>query len=102
MVSRYFHIRPVNFKKKYNGATVKVTGDLDYPGQVDVQVVFCSNKDLYCKKTGRDLVDVAKIKIVPLRYLPSELARIEDGVVGVELENKMDFLFALRYFLPKE
>ena len=99
-VVRYFHLRP--FMEMKGGATVKVTGDTENPAQVDVQWTKCSRKDMFCKKTGRVLSDKAPVKIVPLRYLPNELARIEDGVYGVELDNKNDFLFAMRYFLPKE
>ena len=47
-------------------------------------------------------MSAAKIKVVPLRYLSNELARIEDTVYGYELDNKQDYLFAIRYFLPKE
>jgi NADH:ubiquinone oxidoreductase subunit D len=102
-VNRYFHIRtPDSAKKKFTGATVKVSGNTEYVGHVDVQVTFCSKKDLYCKATGRAKADAAPIKVVALRYLPNELARIEDHAFGFELENKQDFLFAMKYFLPKE
>lgn len=102
-VKRYFHIRPsAGVKGKFNGATVCVTGETDVPAQVDVQVTFCSRKDMFCKKTGRVNAEKAPIKIVALRYLPNELARIEDGVYGQEMDNGNDFLFAMRYFLPKE
>lgn len=102
-VVRYFHIRPTaGVKGKFNGATVQVIGDTEMAAQVDVQVTFCSRKDMYCKRTGRKLAMSAPTKIVPLRYLPNELARIENAVYGYELENGNDFLFAIRYFLAKE
>lgn len=102
-VQRYFHIRPqAGVKGKFNGATVMVTGETDVPAQVDVQVTFCSRKDMFCKKTGRIAAAKSPVKIVALRYLPNELARIEDQVYGYELQNGNDFLFAMRYFLPKE
>jgi NADH:ubiquinone oxidoreductase subunit D len=102
-VVRFFHIRPAaGIKGKFNGATVLVVGDTEYPQQVDVQVATCSRKDMYCKKVGRTLAMKAPLKIVPLRYLSNELARIENGVYGYELDNTSDFLFAIRYFLPKE
>ena len=102
-VVRYFHIRPQGGAKgKFNGATVQVVGDTEMPAQVDVQVTFCSRKDMFCKKVGRTLASTAPLKVVPLRYLPNELARIEDAVYGHELDNANDFLFAVRYFLPKE
>lgn len=103
IVKRYFHIRPTaGSKGKFNGATVLVVGDTEMPAQVDIQVAFCSRKDMYCKKIGRDLANKAPLKIVPLRYLPNELARIEDNVYGFELDNANDYLFSVRYFLPKE
>jgi len=103
IVKRYFHIRPTaGVKAKFNGATVLVIGDTEVPAQVDVQVAFCSRKDMFCKKVGRDLSAKGPLKIVPLRYLSNELARIEDAVYGYELDNVNDYLFALRYFLPKE
>lgn len=102
-VVRYFHIRPAaGIKGKFNGATVLVIGDTEIPAQVDVQVAFCSRKDMYCKRVGRATAEKSPIKIVPLRYLSNELSRIEEQVYGYELDNKQDFLFALRYFLPKE
>ncbi len=103
-VERFFHIRPYEgSKKKFNGATVLVSGNTDHVGQVDVQVAFCSKKDMYCKRTGRSTVSKQdKIKVVPLRYLPSELGRIEEQVYGYALDNASDFLYSLRYFLPKE
>jgi NADH:ubiquinone oxidoreductase subunit D len=103
LVVRYFHIRPTDgSKKKFNGATVMVTGDTDLVAQVDVQVSFCSKKDAYCKSVGRDLAMRHPVKVVMLRYLCSELSRIEEEVYGYELEEPTDFTYALRYFLPKE
>jgi len=102
-VVRYFHIRPQGgVKGKFNGATVQVVGDTDVPAQVDVQVTFCSRKDMFCRRTGRDVVQSAPLKIVALRYLPNELARIEEAVYGYALDNANDWLFSIRYFLPKE
>ena len=94
-IQRYFHIR--NGTK--GGATVRVSGDMDILGQVDVQYVKCSRKDNYVKKTGRSLADKAPIKVVPLRYLSQELGRIQQSV-GSRLHT--DWTFAIKYFLPKE
>lgn len=103
IVKRYFHIRPQSgSKSKFNGATVLAVGDTDFPAQVDMQVTFCSRRDAFCKATGRLTASKAPLKIVALRYLPNELARIEDEVHGFELDNTNDFLFAMRYFLPKD
>ena len=103
IVKRYFHIRPqAGLKPKFNGATVLVVGDTDIPAQVDVQVAYCSRKDPFCKKSGREVACKSKTKIIALRYLSNELAYIEDVVNGHTLDNANDFLFAIRYFLPKE
>lgn len=101
-VIRYFHIRPVS--RGHGGCTVKVSGDSELVGQVDVQTAFCSKKDMFCKRTGRAEAEKAPIKVVPLRYLPQELQRIQEAT-----EKKLkwpsygnDYTFALKYFLPKE
>lgn len=104
-VVRYFHIRPLYSAShiRRNGATVKVTGDTRDPAQVDVQVVYCSRKDMYCKKTGRSLADVAPTKVVMLRNLPLELSRIQEKLYPVgAFFNTITWMFAMRYFLPKE
>ena len=97
-VVRYFHLRP--FMEMKGGATVKVSGDTDFPTQVDVQYVLCSRKDAYVKKTGRSLADKAPVKIVPLRYLPNELERICEKAGKKHMAES--FYFAMRYFLPKD
>ena len=94
-VVRYFHIR----RGTKGGACVKVTGDTGIVGQVDVQVAQCSKKDNYVKAIGRAEAAKAPTKVVPLRYLPQELGRIQ-AKSGSRLAT--DYTFAVRYFLPKE
>lgn len=111
-VTRFFHIHPDFARKsktrtfaqkhKYRGATIMVSGNTEYVGQVDVQVSFCSKKDEFDKKIGRREAEKAPIKVVQLRYLPRELARIEAEVYGYALDNQSDFLYSIPYFLPKE
>lgn len=102
-ISRFFHIRvPKMTGRKFRGATVKVEGHTDDPTQVSVQYTLCSKNDNYCRATGRSMAEARPTKIVPLRYLPRELAAIEALAYGHEVENKNDFLFAIPYFLPKE
>jgi hypothetical protein len=86
------------------GVTVRVTGDTDNVGQVDVQYVECSQKDNFCKKTGRSLAEKAPVKVVALRYLPAELGRIAQRAQARKrlLAFNSDFTFAIKYFLPKE
>ena len=95
-VIRYVHIRDTD----KGGATVKITGDLDFPGQVDVQWVRCSKKDNYVKEVGRNLATTAPIKVVPLRYLPKELTRIAESVGSFDALNGFEYMY--KYFLPKE
>ena len=94
-VVRYFHLRPVLSHK--GGVCVKVVGDTEQVGQVDLQYSKCSNKDAYVKKTGRSLADAAPVKIVPLRYLAKELEHLGGPFIGYT----PDFSFTLKYFLPK-
>ena len=101
-VERFFHLRRFGgiYPETRGGATVRVTGDTEHVGQVDVQVTFCSKKDVYCKKTGREVAAKAPVKVVPLRYLPQELKRIAEKA-GCHSQFQ-DQSFAVRYFLPKE
>lgn len=95
-VTRYFHIRTGT----KGGATVKVVGDpVASLGQVEVQYALCSRKDNYVKKIGRSQAESAPIKIVPLRYLPQELGRIQ---AKARSRLVQDNTYAIKYFLPKE
>lgn len=101
MIERYFHLR-VGHK---GGATARVVGDPNDVGSVNVQVARCSKNDPYCKATGRDLASKAPIKVVPLRYLPTELMRLHEEaceVVKVSPWLVADRSYAVRYFLPKQ
>lgn len=99
-VIRYFHIRP--FDSTHGGTTVKVTGDLDILGQVDIQIAKCSKKDNYVKKIGRAECEKSPIKIIPLRYLPQELSRVSASQGKHPANLYDDFTYAIKYFLPKE
>lgn len=100
-VERYFHIRCGD----RGGATARVVGDTDTIGTIGVQVAFCSRKDAFCRKTGRETALKAPTQLVPLRYLPNALSMV---AAKVEKMNKRafvhpsDFSFALKYYLPKE
>jgi hypothetical protein len=97
-VERFFHIREAYDQPK-GGATVLVTGDTEHIGQVDIQYVKVSSKDIYNKKLGRELARKAPIKVVALRYLPKELGRIQEKTCKYGLA---EFNYAIPYFLPKE
>lgn len=90
----------------HNGGStaVRVTGDTERVGQVDVQYAECSRKDNFCKKTGRSLAEKAPVKVVPLRFLPQELARIAEKAKERKRirTTPEDFTYSLKYFLPKE
>jgi hypothetical protein len=112
-VERFFHIRTGS---THGGATVRVVGDTEIVGQVDVQVAFCHSGggmkdgkkfrgDPFCKKEGRSRAAASPMKVVPLRYLPAELGRIEAKALKMAKRSWAignDFTFAIKYFLPKE
>jgi hypothetical protein len=117
-VERFFHVRRGNSTN--GGATVRVVGDTERIGQVDVQVAYChplrfkagkvvNPEDMFCKDVGRITATAKAFKVVPLRYLPAEMARIAVEVDrragtptdGDWAQNK-DWSFTLKYFLPKE
>jgi hypothetical protein len=121
-IERFFHIRP---NMNNGGATVRVVGDTDKVGQVDVQVAFCHTHtkpiytpdgkvalpdrgDPYCRKTGRETASKAPVKIVPLRYLPKELERVWAEAYKKQAGHEYPcpitghYDFSVKYFLPKE
>ncbi len=102
-VERFFHIRDA-FGDSKGGATVRVVGDTERVGQVDVQYVECSRKDNYNKAQGRSLSVKAPLKVVALRQLPDELKSIairarRHGRIGLV---KTHYDYAVKYFLPKD
>lgn len=108
-VVRYFHIRPIIRQKgqwvarRNGGATVRVVGDTEKVGTVEVQVVFCVNKDLFNKKIGRSHAEKMPVKVVSLRMLAKELLEISEEVdqfCKAKTEDT-DYNWAIRYFLPK-
>lgn len=104
-VTRFFHMNNSTWfplKSKRNGATVVVTGDTDDPAQVDVRVAFCSRKDMYCRKTGREEALKAKPKIIMLRHLPREMLNIAVEAGYSHESQKSMYDYTVKYFLPKE
>lgn len=105
-VIRYFHIRNPKWMDATHkgGVTVRVVGDTEQVGQVDVQYAECSRKDNFCKATGRSLAEKAPVKVVPLRFLPQEMARIAEKAKDARrlIAYNSDFTFSMKYFLPKE
>ena len=99
-VERFFHVRAGD----RGGATIRVMGDTDAVGTVNVQVAFCSRKDAFCRKTGRDVASKAPIQVMPLRYLPNALGMVAEKVMKKSKGAvwPLDFTFSLKYFLPKE
>lgn len=103
-VIRYFHIRnPLFLDQCKGGVTVRVTGDTERVGQVDVQFAECSSQDNFCKKTGRSLAEAAPVKVVPLRFLSKELERIAERAKDHKRikAHMVNFDFAIKYFLPR-
>lgn len=102
-VERFFHIRDI-FENSKGGATIRVVGDTEHVGQVDVQYVECSRKDNYNKAQGRSLSAKAPIKVVSLRNLPAELDAIATRAQrhGRVKAVRRYYEYAIKYFLPKE
>jgi hypothetical protein len=109
-VVRYFHIRPLKRQNKEwvyqqrHGATVRVVGDTENIGKVQVQFAFCSGRDMYCKKIGRLEAIKAEVRTISLRHLPSELHQISEEVdarTKSRMTEDTDYGFAMKYFLPK-
>jgi hypothetical protein len=111
-VERFFHLRP---DLNNGGATVRVVGETDNPGHVDVQVAFCHTHakvkekdkgDAYNKRTGRKTAADARVRIIPLRHLPKELNKLWDEAHRRSgwgaFFNAPDYHYAMKYFLPKE
>lgn len=92
-VVRFFHVR--SWGTTHGGVCVKVTGDTEKIGTVDVQAAACSRKDQYVKAIGRNEAEKAPVKVIALRYLPKELGYFDR-------KGAQDFTFAIKYFLPKE
>ncbi len=95
-VIRYFHLRPQIGLR--GGATIRVAGDTERVGQVDIQIAICSRKDAFVKAVGRYVADYAPVKVVALRYLPREMEAVATQVLGYPV----GFDFAIKYFLSKE
>jgi hypothetical protein len=112
-VETFHHLRT---GKTTGGATVRVVGDTEIVGQVEVQVAFCHGGggtkdgkkfkgDPYCKKIGRDNAAKTIPKIIPLRFLPSFLSEMQSKANALskrEWREVPDFSFSIRRFLPKE
>lgn len=123
---RYFHIRPTTMVaavmdgphmrlpalqriNSRGGATVRVVGDGD---TVEVQVAYCSGKDAFCRKTGREYAASHPIQTYELKGLPNVLGEVAMNVTRNVLKvprskrgnhplNNMDWSFATKYFQPK-
>ena len=83
---------------KFNGFTAKVE-PTDNPRTVKVAVAFCSKKDHFCKKTGRDVVEQHTFTEINKRTLPDWLARQQEHVLGHEqmLYTQHMYYYVLKY-----
>jgi hypothetical protein len=64
-------------RSKPRGFTLYVQPDPTNLRQVRVSGAWCSNKDQFCKKTGRELAVKAEIKSINARKLPDFLVRMQ-------------------------
>lgn len=114
MTQRYYHIRvhedahrefPVRDK---GGATVRIIQAENDPGRVGISVAWCSPKDVFNKRIGRETSMAMDCKIIPIRQLPSELAHVWKTVHKRAKETayphavRPNFDARMREWLPKE
>ncbi len=113
----------------FGGCTVRIEGE-DNAGAVDVSVAYCNTgkpeqmvdlpvaegetplaeyipavkPDHFCKAIGRQQAYLAPKKLVPLRFLPSELTWIAQNLARRTKKPvyDVDFSYTMKYFLPKE
>mgnify|MGYP000999290370 FL=1 len=52
---KFIHLRPISPKNKYNAhGGITIAYQPTNPNEYKVAFALCSNKDNYCKRTGRD------------------------------------------------
>lgn len=115
---RFFHVRDIHQPR--GGATVRVVGEDDGLA-VRVQIAYCSPKDQFCRKTGREQAAKSSTTAIPLKGLPGLLHKVSKKVLrkthyngpwhGVDIPKnwrqqhdlfKRDWAFSMKYWLPRE
>jgi hypothetical protein len=83
----YIHLNPFNpgpmkVRRPFRGATIMVSPKSDT--EVLMQATFCSKKDPFCKKTGREEAAKAEAETVNMRDVPKMVAAVAAVVDNVE------------------
>ena len=81
------------------GATVYVQPDLQTPGNVLVHTVWCSPKDEFNKRLGRERsINTFPIS-VPARRLPEHLSQTEKSIFPEHFAMEQDFYYLYKRML---
>ena len=96
----YIHFqRPVSkdahgaLKHKPRGFTALIKENPDDARTVLMQVTFCSTRDQFCKKTGRQEADLAKTEAINKRRVPELLNACVGACQGITEPNHYDYVW---------
>jgi hypothetical protein len=77
--------------------TAKVEPCKDNPREVLVAVAYCSQKDQFCKATGRSQAEQRTFERINIRHLPEYLAECEGKLWHGTVSNALWYLYVLKY-----
>lgn len=80
------------------GMTICVSEHPD-PRQVNVQITFCSNKDEYSKRAGRDAAQAAPKEPINKRALPFVVSTAANHVEGHALTWDQQYYYLYKYLM---
>jgi hypothetical protein len=98
-------ISPVETPQNFTDGEQYLQELLNNKGKVELQVTFCSKKDQFCRKKGREECDKAPIYVVPVTDLPRRLAEFKwhmEGESNFPKESRHytnSFAWIWKYFL---
>jgi hypothetical protein len=97
----HIHRQPGRMSPSYSrGFTVKVSPDRVEPHTMcSLQVAFCSQKDQFNKKIGRETAETKEPVIVSKRMLPHHLTQLADKVGGKGWYTESEFQYLYKYVL---
>ena len=83
MKTFYLHDYDIFSKRnemRHNGFTAKINQLIEKPNYVGVQIAICSNKDNYCRKTGREVCATKPVVEMHLKDLAVFLQKVSNEV----------------------
>ena len=93
------HGRPGKVSSRFaRGFTVYVEENPINSHEVNVGVAFCSPKDQFCKRIGREYAKSAEIKTINKRKLPKMLAAVAT-VAGDALTSEKNWEYLYKFML---